>query len=76
MYCESAGEFGQSAHDGLMRRGASLNYSGKGDPMTTRVEGGGKKARQKEKRVQAMRAERNKDEDEERRRLHSANYVM
>jgi len=44
--------------------------------MTTRVEGGGKKARQKEKRVQAMRAERNKDEDEERRRLHSANYVM
>ena len=46
VYRESAGKFGRSTHDGLMRRGESLDYLRKGiDPMATRVEGRGKEVR-------------------------------
>src|SRR5260221_6323373 len=47
-YRESAGKFGQSTHDGLMQRGASLDYLRKGiDPMVMRVGGGGKAHKEK-----------------------------
>jgi len=64
-YRESANEFGRSTHDGLMQRGASLDYSGKDvDPMATRLEGRGKKAKQGEMRVPTVGGNacvRNKD---------------
>jgi len=67
-YRESAHEFGRSAHDGLMQRAASLDYSGRSvDPMETRVEGRGKKARQQgEEGASGGRlCVRNEDEEEE-----------